>query len=344
MATLHFMPSSADHVRGLTDLDGAARRNGVDRVRAALDGMHPGMGRWSGWSDGRPIGEIVLDGEYIEPEGTASFLAAALLCSKVSDTRLIGKFAYVEALYAMHLLRTMVGPRQRPSSLLSSAPAGDLNVVCRAVLGVEPTRKMDLYTVPVRQYLKLASGLGRSWKLVNRVVDGGQVSMDQDDLIRLLRDAVTVYIRERVAGMRSIWTAAARTTKSGARAAKISPPEIDVPQDITEWCARGVGSSTGGDEPPCVEQCCDMMDRGENLQHAGRYLVATFHIHGGRDDNEIGERFVGAPDFNRKITIEQIRQIRRRGYSVPSCRWVVSHGLCPGCDATHPTNYKQPSN
>lgn len=162
--------------------------------------------------------------------------------------------------------------------------------------------------------------MGRRWKLVNQDVHAGLVSVEADGLVRLLRDATTGYIRERIDGMR----------KKGL------PPGVGVPPDIIRWCAaQGTGPAIG-DTPPCVKRCRDTMDRGENLPHAGRFLVAAYFVHGGLDDQTIGGMFAGAPDYDPKVTAQQISQIRRRGYLVPGCGCAASNGLCPGCDAPHP--------
>lgn len=313
---LHFMPGAAALVRGLAELDGRAIETGADRLRAALDGVHPGAGRWRSWSAGRPIRDIVLDQEYAEPEGTMSFLAAALMCGRAADHRLTGRFAYTEASYAGHILGGAARRRD-----------GSLDAVCREVLGTTPGRDSGRYTMPVHEYLRMAAGLGRRWKLVNQNVAAGLVRVDADDLARLLRDAITGYIRTRIDGMR------------GRR----PPQNVAVPPDIMRWCSRDAARPAGGDTPPCVKRCRDRMDRGENLPHAGRFLVATYFMHGGLDDHTIGEMFAGAPDYDPKITSYHVSQIRRRGYFVPGCRWAASNGLCPGCDASHPTKYAAPA-
>ncbi len=190
-------------------------------------------------------------------------------------------------------------------------------------MGAKPGSDGDRFTIPVPQYLGAAVGLGRRWKLVNQDVHAGLVHIIGDDLVRLLRDAITSYIRDRIALMR--------------------PPPVEVPPDIAEWCSRRAEARAGGDTLPCVERCRETMDEGNNLLHAGRFLTATFFMHAGLDDDVISVVFQGAPDYDPKITKYQIGQIRRRGYSVPGCRWVASNGLCPGCDAAHPTKYRRQS-
>lgn len=316
----HFMPEAGAALRGRTALDESEVALGAERLRAALDGVHPGMGRWGRWSDGRAIGRSAGGGEY-GGDGPVSFLAAAMICRKASFPKLTGKFAYVESLYATHLLNSMMHGYGRPAGGLRQS--GVLNPLCREVLGAEPGRDGAGYTIPVQEYLEVAVGLGRSWKLVNQTVHAGLVSVERDSLVRLLRDAITAYIRERIKSM--------------------PDPPVEVPPEISGWCADRAEAASGGDTPPCVEQCRARMDAGENLQHTGRFLLATFSMHAGADDDSIAAMFEGAPDYSPKVTKYHIGQIRRGEYSVPSCRWISSNGLCPGCDAPHPTKYRKPA-
>lgn len=316
----HFMPEARAALRGKAELDASDAALGTERLLAALDGVHPGMRRWKVWGSGRAIGGSVGGSEYGD-DGPVSFLAAAMICRKASFPKLTGKFAYVESLYAVHVLNNMMRGYGRPAG--SVRPSEALNPLCREVLGTEPGRDDADYTIPVPEYLNVAVGLGRSWKLVNQTVHAGMVNVSRDGLVRLLRDAITAYIRERIKSM--------------------PDPPVEVPPEITGWCADRAEAAGGGDTPPCVEQCRSRMDAGENLPHNGRFLLATFSAHMGMEDGDIAAMFEGAPDYSEKITKYYIGQIRRRGYSVPSCRWVSSNGLCPGCDARHPTEYKKPA-
>lgn len=309
-------------VRGMTKPDEADLEMGADRVRAAMAGTHPGDNRWDWWASEKSIGRAVMKGKYLEPEGTASFLLAAMMCRKVSNPKLTGRFAYTEALYAKRVLEGATRQQTDTTSLLRAGDGTDMYPVCEEVLGVRPGREGSGFTLPMPTYMSLAVGLGRSWKLVNQTVHGGMVYVDRGKLLRLMRDAITAYIRQRVVVMPA--------------------PPVEVPVDISGWCEAQAATNAGGDVPPCIEQCRGVMDHGGNLSHAGRYFVGTYFINGGLDDEAIGDMFAGAPDYDRKITMSQIRQIRSRGYRVPSCSWVESNGLCPGCSAHHPTKYKKP--
>lgn len=325
VATLHFMPDTARIVQDRTTLDDTTLRMGADRIRAALAGVYPGTDTYRMWCADKPIGGAILDDTYVEPEGTASFLAASLICAKAAEPKLTGRFAYTEALYAIHTIHHTIGQRQT-----STIPD-----VCRAVLGMAPGRYNTSYTIPIPQYLGLATGLGRTWKLIHRRVHAGHVWVEPDVLLRLLRDAITAYIRARIIRMYGLWSSDATP----------HPPlrVVSVPPDIQGWCAEHADANiSAGDTPPCVKHCIQQMSEGVNLSHAGRFLVAAFFIHGGSSNETISGFFTGAPDYAEHITLQQIEQIRRRRYSIPGCRWVESHRLCPGCDAPHPSKYVKP--
>ncbi len=295
------MPESAIHMKGKTEINIDL---GVERVRAAIAGMHPGIHDWERWAKNRAIEEIILDRRYMEPEGTESFLAAVILCRRMNNHKLIGRFSYTEALYSIHMMQER---------------NVDITPICREVLGSEPGSDKGLYTLHVSQYLPLAVGLGNTWKLINQHVNKGFVHLEPDKFLRLMRDAITRYIRNRIEKMTRL-------------------PPIEVPPDITEWCEYNKVIKSG-DTPPCITKCLDMISQGGNLSHSGRFLVAAYYLNTGIDIPDISDLFQGAPDYNKKITEYHINQIKRSGYKVPGCSWVRSNTLCPGCSATHPTKY-----
>ncbi len=306
---IHWMPEAAEHVRNMQDIPKESLRTGADRIRAALDGMHPATARWDAWSKGLPISSIMYNHKYMEPEGTLSFLVAAMMCKKTGNRRLVGRFAHNEAVYASHLMYD--------DAQLTGAVFGE-------VAGIKPGRDGALYTIPVPDYIHLAVGLGVSWKLVNQDVYGGLVHLGKRDYVRLIRDSAAAYIRNRIMNIQNM------------------PDTVQVPSDVQQWCEQQAPMIDVGDEPPCVAQARATMNRGENLSHSGRLLVATYAIHTGLDDDTINDMFTGAPDFNPRITKYQVRQIRAVQYKVPGCRWVERNHLCPGCNAIHPTKYRKP--
>jgi DNA primase large subunit len=85
--------------------------------------------------------------------------------------------------------------------------------------------------------------------------------------------------------------------------------------------------------PPCVKHALDVMDKGENLPHSARLMLATYMLAVGKPVDEIVAMFQNAPDFNEKITRYQVEHLAgtkgsRTKYSVPSCEKLRNENLC----------------
>jgi DNA primase large subunit len=95
------------------------------------------------------------------------------------------------------------------------------------------------------------------------------------------------------------------------------------------------------ENPPCIEHAIEALNKGENLSHSGRFMLATFLLGRGQTIDEIAPLFKNAPDYNEKITRYQIKQVagetggNRTKYACPSCEKIKSNDLCfatPDCD------------
>ena len=93
--------------------------------------------------------------------------------------------------------------------------------------------------------------------------------------------------------------------------------------------------------PPCIKHAMAVLERGENLPHSGRFMLATFFINRGWPVDRIAPMFKGAPDYNERITMYQLRHLSGEGssggtkYSCPSCKKLQGQDLCfpvPACD------------
>jgi DNA primase large subunit len=85
--------------------------------------------------------------------------------------------------------------------------------------------------------------------------------------------------------------------------------------------------------PPCVRASLDMLDRGENVPHYGRFLMATYLLSVGKSVDDIVAMFPRAPDFKQNVTRYQVEHLAglkggRTRYRVPSCKTLQSHQFC----------------
>ena len=85
--------------------------------------------------------------------------------------------------------------------------------------------------------------------------------------------------------------------------------------------------------PPCVKHAISVMNRGDNLSHSGRLLLATYMFAREMGIEDIVEFYKNAPDFNVKVTTYQLEQLSgEKGsgtkYRCPSCSNLDTKGLC----------------
>ena len=88
------------------------------------------------------------------------------------------------------------------------------------------------------------------------------------------------------------------------------------------------------------------MNKGDNLPHSARVMLATYMLAIGKPFDEIVLMFENAPDFNEKITRYQVEHLAgmkgsHTKYSVPSCDKIRNENLC-FCDG--PMRYTDKSN
>jgi DNA primase large subunit len=85
--------------------------------------------------------------------------------------------------------------------------------------------------------------------------------------------------------------------------------------------------------PPCVRHLIDNLADGKNVQHMGRFTLASFLANIGASDDEIVKAFKPASDFSERMTRYQVEHIggKRGGktkYTCPKCDTLKTHGVC----------------
>lgn len=182
-----------------------------------------------------------------------------------------------------------------------------------------------LFKVRVADYLSRSSHFHeQEWKLVNRLVSNGHVYLDADETVRLVRNELSVMIYERVRGMTLPTLPEPLRARAEVLRAKLLPRYDYRPASVTVY-------------PPCVKHALEIMNKGENLPHSARVMLATYMLAIGRPIDEIIAMFQNAPDFNEKITRYQVEHLAglkgsRIKYSVPSCEKLLNENLCFAID------------
>jgi DNA primase large subunit len=183
------------------------------------------------------------------------------------------------------------------------------------------TTDSRLFKVRVVDYLLRASHFHeQEWKLVNRLVHGGYVYLDADETVRLIRVELSALIYDRVKEMSIPSVPDAIKSRTENLKEKLRP--------YFEYRTYKVS-----DYPPCVKHAIEVMNRGENLPHSARVMLATYMLAIEKPVDEIVALFQNAPDYNERITRYQVQHLAgekgsRTRYSVPSCDKLRNENLC----------------
>ncbi|MFN3621807.1 MAG: DNA primase [Nitrososphaerales archaeon] len=246
-----------------------------------------------------------------------SFHVALLLVRLIGVEQLAAKFSLAEA-------------RRVESFLEHEGKKALVSYIFRVVSGIDPEEVQEVfggvqyeYRIPVVEYLKRAVHLhSPEWKLVNRVVSGGFVYLTTHALIRLIREEIRSMIYSRIKSIpRPTPTPPLQNAvEELRRIIKALTPIVQTTVRPTEY-------------PPCVQHALELLQKGQNIPHYGRFLMTTYLLNIGKSVDEVVALFAKAPDFNERITryqVEHIAGLRGGGtkYKPPSCRTLQTHTFC----------------
>ena len=260
--------------------------------------------------------------DTVLPLNIFSFLIAIVLLKLSGLNTLINKFSLAEARRAEKFLqRDLVSNSDKTSEEFAIK-------IFRDIFSVTIKKTGDYFVIPIPDYLKHAVNFHeREWKLVNRHVEKGMVFLSPHESVRLIRWQLSGYIGSKIK------TASTPSMSDGFK---------DKVKKLSNLAKKFVVTTVvSGAYPPCVEHAIEVLNKGENLSHSGRFMLATFLLGRGKTIDEIAPLFKNAPDYNEKVTRYQIKQLsgetggNKTKYACPSCEKIQSNNLCyitPDCD------------
>ena len=196
------------------------------------------------------------------------------------------------------------------------------------------------FEIGVAEYLRRSVHIADpAWKLLNRRVANGKVTLKRDEMLRLARHDICAVI-ERDA-------AATQVDRNVGRVLELQKRYIKTDVRIGDEVARSATATAGKfGHPPCVIDAIASLARAENLPHHGRLLVAAYMLKAGMSKDDVVSLFVNAPDYSEATTRGQVAHIASVGYSPQSCEKLESLGLCrrtPACGSIkNPVQFKLP--
>jgi DNA primase large subunit len=248
------------------------------------------------------------------PREVFSFLLAIVLLKLSGMHTLIKRFALAEARRAeKYLERDLANISDESKKQLAIKIIDDL-------FSVKVEKLDDYFVIPVSDYLKHSINFHeREWKLINRHVENGQVFLSPHETVRLIRKELGTYINSKIIN---------------AKTPTMIPGFEDSVNKLLLLSKKfKTFTVTTGEYPPCIKHAIDILEKGENLPHSGRFMLATFLLSKGQSVQQIAPLFKNAPDYNPRVTIYQLNHLAGASgsgtqYSCPSCEKLKTQSLC----------------
>jgi len=288
----------------------------------------------------------LTEGEVGEPHRRTrvellSYPVARVLVSLVDERVLTRKYARAEAATAHErFVEEFAATTEYKSTRSERLTQADLLAEFDLTSAVRESP--EGYRVDVGAYLDLAADQwGDEWRLVNRVLADGEVTVTAEELHELLRQAV----RHRVAdGLPlSVPNPIAEHLDDEVAQVRETLSNLDLTREIDTVVPELF--------PPCMKHLLDQVQKGEHLEHHSRFAIASFLTSIGMTTDEIVDLFQVNPGFGEDATRYQVDHIRGATspteYSPPSCATMQSYGDCYNkddvcedvIDESHPLNY-----
>jgi DNA primase large subunit len=258
-----------------------------------------------------------------------SFIVAIILLKAAGINILTRRFSLAEARRAEKYLQ---------QDLWLSRDKKNLELplkIIQELFAVKVTIENDEFVIRVPDYLQRAVHFHeKEWKLVNRRVTRGLVYLTAHETVRLIRTELGEYINSKIQA--------------------INIPSIpnsfnERVKDLISLATKFVESRVvSSDYPPCVKHAIGVLEKGENLPHSGRFLLATYLLAKGQTIDQIAPLFKNAPDYSERVTRYQLEHIsgssgKGTKYQCPSCDKLRSENLCfqtPDCNGIiNPTQF-----
>ena len=221
----------------------------------------------------------------------------------------------------------------------------DFTIGTAQLLGIDVVQlNAGEVSVHFTDYLKHSSEMrSQEWKLMNQVMDQGRVELGHKRLARLLQNAV----RARIVGELPL---PVNDHLIATFTNDIDKVKMEIEKRKAQFEKESYGKVSFLRLPPCMKEILDMMKKGQNVPHVGRFAITAFLHTIGMSNDEILSVFSTSPDFRQDLARYQIDHITGKSsgieYLPPECSTMKTHGVCYNPDSlcsrnwmNHPLTY-----
>lgn len=294
-----------------------ARLIGVERLDNAF--QHKDVGDRSLATDSDCIMELL------------SYPIARMIAVCINDTYFKRRYALGEAI---HMYKNLI--KEQITFLLKVANEFGMDVTY-----ADNTNTISIYFT---DYLHYAPTRYKEWKMINREMNQGYITVSKKDLARILQEA----LRERI--NTELDNRLCHDLVSQVFSSDVQRIKNKIQMHRKEIETAPVGKLEIEKLPPCIKDILVAIQTGENVPHMGRFALVAFLSSIKLNTKEIIKVFSTAPDFEEEKTRYQIEHITGSSsytaYTPPGCDKMRTYGICPSdkidelCKKTrHPLSY-----
>ncbi|UCE91714.1 MAG: DNA primase large subunit PriL [Methanobacteriota archaeon] len=277
-----------------------------------------------------------------------SYPVARMIVSCLGDEKFIRRYAIAEAKLANSRLTAEIESgreRETKAAVDRAEAAGSVFTIRMAEeLGLQVSRVDGSLAVDFTDFLRFSTAMkSKSWKLVNQDVRDGMTLITEGTLIRLVEQMIADKISSEL-------PLPVNDVIIAALADDVEEVGGALEEKRAEHPERDFGRVSIVRFPPCMKALLDMIRRGENVPHTGRFAIVAFLHTLGMDSETILSTFAASADFDEGKSRYQIQhitgEISGTEYTPPECSTMKSYGICFDPDAlcdrdwmNHPLTY-----
>jgi DNA primase large subunit len=279
----------------------------------------------------RDVGIRSLATEYNCIMEILSYPIARMIAVCIGDIYFIRRYALSEAIHAYNQLIN-----ESLSSMINISKEFNFNIKFHS----DDNRISIFFT----DYLKNAPTRYLQWKMINREMKNGYISLTNKDFARIIQEALRSRINHELDSKKCI-----QIIKESFKY-DINRIKILVGNHRNKIESIPLGKLDIEKLPPCMKDILKSIQSGENVPHMGRFAIVAFLNSLKLNSNEILQLFSTAPDYEEEKSRYQVEHISgttsSTSYVSPGCEKMRSYGICPTEKMTdlckkirHPLNY-----
>ncbi len=211
--------------------------------------------------------------------------------------------------------------------LLAESTSFLLTVAKELEVNINYDAEKNTIKIYFKDYLRNAPTRYKEWKMVNRGIHAGFLTISHKDLARILLES----LRERV--NEELLSRQCDTSVLDAFSSEIQRFQNMLSLQKKKLEATPVGKVSLEKLPPCMKEILSAIQSGENVPHMGRFALVAFLSSLKLNTNDILKLFSTAPDYQEDKTRYQVEHITGASssteYKCPGCEKMRTYGICP---------------